>query len=117
MLRRESDQLAGMVKGYLFRVPQRLVETYEQALDHYVDRCLRSTGERMRTLARTVRHLDDLLRVSDPRLPLRRGFSITRQADTKEPIRRATQATPGMLLETLLGDGRLTSRVEEVIEE
>jgi len=114
VLRRRSDRLSGMVKGYLFRVPQRLVETYEQQLDHYVDRCLRSTRERMRSLWRAACHLTDLLRVSDPRLPLRRGYSMTRQTDTQELIRRADQVVPGMLLETLLEEGRLTSRVEEV---
>ena len=117
LARERSDRLHRLLRGYLFRVPGRLIETHGQRLDQSVDRLVRSTGTRIRSLTQTSKRLDDLLRLSDPHLPLRRGYSLTRLLGSGAPLRRASQAEPGAVLETLLGDGRVTSRVEEVMEE
>ena len=116
LARERSDRLHGLLRGYLFRVPGRLIETHGQRLDQSVDRLVRSTGTHIRSLTQTSKRLDDLLRLSDPHLPLRRGYSLTRLLGSETPLRRASQAEPGAVLETLLGDGRVTSRVEEVME-
>jgi exodeoxyribonuclease VII large subunit len=117
LARSRSDRLRGLLRGYLFRVPGRLVETHEQRLDHNVDRMTRTLTARMHATYQTARRLNDLLRLSDPRLPLRRGYSITRIVGDPSPLHEASAARPGAVLETLLDSGRLRSRVEEVMEE
>jgi exonuclease VII large subunit len=46
-----------------------------------------------------------------PEQVLARGYSITMDAGTGVVVRRAVQAKPGQVLQTILGDGRITSTV------
>ncbi|MDQ1430254.1 MAG: exodeoxyribonuclease large subunit [Actinomycetota bacterium] len=56
------------------------------------------------------------VRALDPRRVLERGYSITRDTDGRV-LKRATAVAPGVLLETELAEGRVTSRVETITEE
>jgi exonuclease VII large subunit len=59
-----------------------------------------------------LRHADDLLRLTDPRRPLERGYSITFLEGSTSPLRAPADVVPGQRIETVLAGGRIRSRVE-----
>jgi len=114
LLRVRRSTLRSQMRGYLFRVPQRRLETLEQRLDLQVGAAIRGITDAWNARRRTARRAGELLRLSDPFLPLRRGYSLTFTAGSTRPLRDALEVTAGDVLETRLGTGRFTSRVEEV---
>lgn len=112
-----STRLHSFLRGYLLRLPIRRAETLTQRLDGCVENLNRSLNERRTDRARRLARAEDVLRLSDPGRPLRRGYSLTYLQGQTEPIRDASILTPGSAIETQLAEGRLTSRVEEVIHE
>ena len=113
-LRQRRTALQSQLRSYLFRVPQRRLETLEQRLDLQVAAALRGIAGVWTTRQRAVRHAEEILRLSDPGLPLRRGYSLTFAVGSGRPLRDAGEVSEGCEIETRLGAGRLTSRVEEV---
>ena len=53
------------------------------------------------------------LSATSPFAVLRRGYSITRRAADKSPVRQASDLAPGEAIETLLDAGSLISEVIE----
>jgi len=104
------------LRSSLLREPRRLIETREQKLDLHAARLLAFRRAAFDPQVERLRHVEEVLRLSDPRRPLERGYSITRQVGRKTPLCRAAEAAPGDELETVLAEGRLRSRVEEVTE-
>ncbi len=105
------------LRASLVREPRRLLEIREQAIDTFVARLMQFPRTSFAPRIERLRHALDLLRVIDPRRPLERGYSITRIAGTRTPLRSAADAGPGQEIETVLAKGQLRSRVEEVSEE
>jgi len=96
------------------RSPQRRFETYEQRFDLGLSSVVRSLSIRWNGTQETFRHWAEILRLSDPTLPLQRGYSLTyRQGETR-PLRHVSDLSPGDAIETQLADGRLMSLVKEV---
>jgi exodeoxyribonuclease VII large subunit len=60
-----------------------------------------------------VARLAAALHALSPLGVLQRGYSVTRTAADKRVVSDAATAPPGTLIETLLTQGRLISRVEE----
>jgi exodeoxyribonuclease VII large subunit len=116
-LTRRARRLRTCMRESLFRMPQRRLETLEQSLDGLVHRLGRDVSETLSSRIRRHTHAADVLRLTDPGLPLRRGYSMTFLKGTQEPLRRASAARPGAVIETRLAEGRLHSHVEEVIDE
>jgi len=112
-----SDRLRACLRQSLFRVPVRRIETVEQRLDDLVDGFGRRLSEAFAARARRRARAEDVLRLSDPNLPLRRGYSLTFLKGSMRPLRSAESIERGAEIETRLGNGRLHSRVEEVIDE
>lgn len=104
-------------RASLVREPRRLVETREQRFDIYAGRLLAFPAAAIRPRLERLRHAEALLRLTDPRRPLERGYSITRIVGSGVPLRRAPDVAAGEEIETVLAEGRLRSRVEEVTEE
>jgi exodeoxyribonuclease VII large subunit len=99
----------------LLRSPQRRLETYEQQLDLGLSSSLRSVSGTWRERRDRAQHWSEMLRLSDPSLPLKRGYALAyRQGETR-PLRRAAELNKGDIIETRLADGRLLSQVEEVL--
>jgi len=71
-----------------------------------VRRRIESARERLATAGGRLEALSPL-RV------LERGYSITREPETRQVVRAAGQVQPGQLVETLLHTGRIVSRVEK----
>jgi len=116
-VRTRAARFSSRLRGYLFRIPQRRIETLEQRLDAAVSDLYRRTGEGLRRRADRRARCADLLRLSDPRRPLERGYSLTFIRGSDRPLRAAADARPGEAIETRLATGRLTSRIEEVTPE
>ncbi len=113
-LRARRASLRAQTRGYLFRVPQRRLETLQQRLDLAVHTALRRTTAVWTTRREAARHAAEILRLCDPNLPLQRGYSLTRLAGSPRPLRDASEVAPGAVIETRLAAGGLHSRVEEV---
>lgn len=112
-----SDRLRGSLRRSLFLLPRRTIETAEQRLDGLVDGITRRMAETLTSRVRQYAHAVDVLRLSDPDLPLRRGYSMTFLRGSATPLRAAGGVSPGADIETRLAEGKIHSRVEEVIDE
>jgi exodeoxyribonuclease VII large subunit len=113
-LRSRRSSLRSLLRGYLFRLPQRRLETLEQRLDLLLGAAVRGITNVWTARRRAASHTEELLRLSNPELPLRRGYSLTFAAGSSRPLRDASGVSEGDGIETRLAAGRLTSRVEEV---
>jgi len=102
------------LRASLVREPRRAIETREQRLDAAVARLAAFPRTRLAPQIERLRHLEEVLRLSDPRRPLARGYSITYNVGDTTPLRSGRETAPGKLIETVLASGRLRSRVEEV---
>ncbi len=109
-----NQVLDSTLRGYIFRIPVRRVETAEQDLDLRLSALSRAFRDAY--LARARRHalLFERLRLVDPKLPFARGYSITRRQGQRQPLTTAERVNQGETLETLLQDGRILSEVKEV---
>jgi exonuclease VII large subunit len=112
-----GERLRAYLRQSLFRIPARRIETVEQRLDSLVDGLGRRLAETFAARTRRRARAEDVLRLSDPNLPLRRGYSLTFLKGSTSPLRSIEGIEPEAQIETRLGVGRLHSRVEEVIDE
>jgi exodeoxyribonuclease VII large subunit len=112
--RGRADAFRLRAEACLLRSPQRRFETYEQQLDLGLATILRSIASAWRTRKEALRHGAEVLRLSDPSLPLQRGYSLTYRRGDVHPLQSAKSLKPGESIETQLADGRLTSKIEEV---
>ncbi len=113
-MRSRRQSLQSQLRSYLFGVPTRLVDTMQQRLDLQLGVLLRTTAATWNARHRSARHAAELLRLSDPHLPLQRGYSLTFLASSSQALRDTGEISVGDNIETRLGCGRLTSRIEEV---
>ena len=98
--------------SYAFRAPLDRVRLHEQRLDDLANAAtlaLRRTVESRRERLATAH---GRLHALSPLRVLERGYSITRDADSGQVLRRAADAAPGTAIDTILHQGRLRSRVE-----
>ena len=107
-------RLQSSLKRVIFRIPIRKAETLQQALDLRLTELFRLTAEVWKKRNQERARLEDLLRLSDPVLPLRRGYSITFPLGERIPLRDAASLSPGERIETRLLRGQILSKVEEV---
>jgi len=109
-----SDEFRLRSEACLMRSPARRLETYDQRLDVGLSAVLRNLSSAWKTRQDAVIHWGEILRLSDPALPLHRGYSVTvRQADGM-PIRSVAALRIGEPIETRLIDGIVLSHIEEV---
>ena len=111
------DRLGANLRVYLFRLPGRKIETLSQRLDGLVDVLARRASQMFALRVQRLAHFTDILRLSDPRLPLHRGYSLTFLKGSAVALRDVAEVTSGCEIETRLATGRLHSRVEEVMDE
>jgi len=111
---RREERMSSRLHEYVFRLPTRRIDSLAQRLDLYLHDLLREMQQALSRRDQALEHAQGLLALSDPRLPLRRGYSITRISGEKEPLRDTRIVSPGMRIETILRRGSITSSVEEV---
>jgi exodeoxyribonuclease VII large subunit len=108
------DEFLLRAETCMLRSPQRRFETYEQRLDLSLSAALRNMSSLWRIKRDASTHWAEILRLSDPSLPLHRGYSLTvRQGDAR-PIRSIADLKIGDPIETHLADGLLLSNIREV---
>ena len=108
------DEFRLRSEACMLRSPQRRFETYEQRLDLSLSAALRNMSSSWRIKRDASTHWAEILRLSDPSLPLHRGYSLTvRQGDTRS-IRSIADLKIGDPIETHLADGLLLSHIKEV---
>ena len=108
------DEFRLRVDACMLRSPQRRFETYEQRLDLGLDAAMRNMASLWKARQDTAQHWMEILRLSDPSLPLHRGYSLTYRQGEGRPIRSISELQVGDSIETHLADGSLVSHIKEV---
>ena len=116
LIEQKERRLHTELKEYIFRLPSRQIETLGQQLDAFLSKLLRLAKESWKRQKQRQEGLTGLLRLSDPRLPLRRGYSLTFLAGSAAPLRDSACLTQGQQIETHLLKGKILSQVEEVTD-
>lgn len=116
LIEQKERRLQTELKEYIYRLPSRQIETLGQQLDALLSKLLRLAKESWKRQEQRQEGLTGLLRLSDPRLPLRRGYSLTFLLGSAAPLRDSACLTQGQQIETHLLKGRILSQVEEVTD-
>jgi len=116
LIEQKERRLQTELKEYIYRLPSRQIETLGQQLDALLSKLLRLAKESWKRQKQRQEGLTGLLRLSDPRLPLRRGYSLTFLPGSAAPLRDSACLTQGQQIETHLLKGRILSQVEEVTD-
>lgn len=111
---RGQEKLKSQLREYVFRIPGRKIDSLSQKLDIHLQDLLREMQQGLSKRIQALDHAWGLLKLSDPQLPLQRGYSITRLEGSKEALRDASFLSPGAKIETSLLHGNVRSSVEEV---
>jgi exodeoxyribonuclease VII large subunit len=113
--RQRADAFRLRAEACLLRSPQKRFETCEQRLDLGLTTTLRSISSIWRKREEALRHGSEILRLSDPSLPLQRGYSLTYRRGETRPLQSVESLHSGEPIETRLADGRVLSNIEEVL--
>jgi exodeoxyribonuclease VII large subunit len=116
LIEQKERRLQTELKEYIYRLPSRQIETLGQQLDVLLSKLLRLAKESWKRQKQRQEGLTGLLRLSDPRLPLLRGYSLTFLPGSVAPLRDSACLTQGQQIETHLLKGRILSQVEEVTD-
>jgi len=98
----------------VFTKPFQQIHDLSLRLDECDQRISMAMHHCMESARQKVSNLSSSLHALSPLRVLDRGYSVTRSADTGDVIRSAEQLSNGDTLSTLLGHGRVTSRVEAI---
>lgn len=107
-----ADERLSTRADRLVSIPDRALSVHLHRIDDRVARLVRSAPRVVDTDRRNLDALAARLASLDPANLLRRGWSITRDADGNV-VRGVANVAPGAIITTELADGRLTSRIEE----
>ena len=109
-----AHRLATLRESYALKQPLKMVEQYEQMIDDLrkdlairVDHLVQMRGQDFNVLAQTLEALS-------PLAILNRGYSITSRVSDGRIVKDAAGLNTGDRVETKLGKGKFTSRVEEI---
>ncbi|TSA51149.1 exodeoxyribonuclease VII large subunit [archaeon] len=116
LIEQKERGLQTELKEYIFRLPSRQMETLSQRLDMLLAKLLRLTKESWKRQKQRQEGLTGLLGLSDPTLPLQRGYSLTFLAGSTTSLRNSACLAQGQQIETHLLKGKILSQVEEVID-
>ena len=106
--------LRSTLRSTVFRLLERKVEGIGQRLDLHLGALLRLSQDLWKSRKRTLVRFEERIRLSDPYLPLHRGYSLTFQAGNSTPLRDVACLSFGEEIETRLLKGSILSKVEEV---
>ncbi len=112
--RTRADELRLRTEACLLRSPTRRFETYEQRLDLGLSAMIRNMSVAWKHKQDIASHWSEILRLSDPALPLQRGYSVTVRLTDGRPIRSISTLSVGEPIQTRLVDGVVLSHIEEV---
>ena len=107
-----ADERLSTREERLATMPSRLLAAHEQRITGLAERLTRRPPQVLDAESRSLDAAASRLALLDPVNLLRRGWTITRDADGTI-LRSVEQAPPGSVITTELADGTLTSRTEE----
>lgn len=116
-LRKGERSLATLGEALERRGPIRLAERGDEAVRQLSRRLAVAVHGRDARLSTALDALAARLEACSHRSVLRRGYSLTRDAETSKIVRRSADLQPGRLITTQLRDGTVDSRVERVTEQ
>ena len=115
LIEEARSSLASILNRPVFRRPMDIVTQRQQALDSLV-RLLHASGKNSfekfkNRLSLVVSRLDTL----SPLRILARGYTVTRKLPGRSLVRSIEDTMPGDKIETIIADGTLIARVEEIV--
>jgi exodeoxyribonuclease VII large subunit len=119
LLRQRLEQgrvrLDNLVRRRCFRQPLERIRDLERRLDEWAARLTRSIRQRLASAEQKLEAAAARLETLSPLNVLSRGYSLTRTETDLAVVRSADQVRPGDRLITTVQQGRLISRVEEIV--
>jgi exodeoxyribonuclease VII large subunit len=110
----EWDRLTRLREHRLFANPMQAIEDGRQELDDWNERLLSAIQRRLHNAQKELARSSAVLAALSPLQVLGRGYSVTRNTTTGQPLHKSSDVAPGENIETILQTGRLISRVESV---
>lgn len=114
ILQWEWDRLERLRQHRLFANPMQAIEDGRQELDEWNERLVAAIQRRWLTSQKELARSSAVLAALSPLQVLGRGYSVTRNTTTGQPLQKSSDVAPGENIETILQTGRLISRVESV---
>ncbi len=114
ILQWEWDRLERLRQHRLFANPMQAIEDGRQELDEWNERLVAAIQRRWLTAQKELARSSAVLAALSPLQVLGRGYSVTRNTTTGQPLQKSSDVAPGENIETILQTGRLISRVESV---
>jgi exodeoxyribonuclease VII large subunit len=108
------ERLERLRTSYGFRAPLDRIRLHQQRLDDLASAAALALRRRVESCRERLRGGLGRLEALSPLGVLERGYSITRDAATSRVIRRAADLAAGQTVETVVHEGRFTSRVESI---
>jgi exodeoxyribonuclease VII large subunit len=115
-LGKSRERLLGLAVRLRAASPERRLEGARLALAALGDRLRRAMPREIIARRERLAGAVHALQALSPLATLSRGYAVVLRLPEKRLLRRAGDASPGTRIQALLGDGRLTARVEEVRE-
>lgn len=115
-LERARTRLDDLAARRSFRQPLERIRVEEQRLDEWSERLQRAVRLRLSGAQQALVGLAGQLETLSPLKVLARGYSLSRNLATRTIIRTPHQVQLGDRMETLIHQGRLISRVEEIVD-
>jgi exodeoxyribonuclease VII large subunit len=106
------SRLQRLQQHRLFLRPQEPLQERQRELDRVNSRLQGAAMGRVQLAQHALSEKAAVLAAMNPLHVLARGYSLTRDPTTKNPILSADQVTSGDVIETLLHQGQIRSRVE-----
>ena len=102
-------QLREAERSYGMQLAVQRVNQGKQHYDNLMDQMRRAITQRMRDRQLAAGQFDNQLRHLNPKAILKRGYSITYDADSGHIIQRAKEVRPGCALNIILGEGQIVA--------
>jgi exodeoxyribonuclease VII large subunit len=113
-MRARQERLDDLAARRAFRLPLERIRDHEQRLDDWSERLGRAVRGRLDRARQRVQALAAQLDSLSPLNVLGRGYSLTRKEADRAVVRSPQQVQPGDRLVTIVHEGWLVSRVEQL---
>jgi exodeoxyribonuclease VII large subunit len=104
-------QLREIERSYGMQLPPQRVNQGKQHYDTILEQMRRGIRERLRDRKNSHNQFESQLRHLNPKAILKRGYSITYNADSGHIIQKQADAPAGTPLNIILGEGEIAARV------
>jgi len=112
-LQAARQRLGHLANRRMWTRPHELLHSAARQVDELEERQRRAVERQLERLRTQLARQAAALQALSPLAVLSRGYSVTRTVEGGKVVLQAGGAPPGTMIETLLSQGRLISRVEE----